>query len=315
MSKFKPGLGRGLDALINPNPNRDEEKPIAVKAEEISKDDGKSYDVLAMIPTADIEPNPYQPRTGFDPKPLEELKKSILENGLIQPITVRRLENKFQLISGERRLRACKDIGYREIPAYIIKVETKEAMLALALIENIQREKLNAIEIAEAYKRLIEECSLSQEEVADKVGKDRTTVTNSLRLLKLPKEIQDSLIKNEISAGHARALINLPADSIKIDLLHKIIKNDLSVRKVEAIVKKYIAGPQQKSSQHKGDGRSSLDDISQNDIENKLRGIFGTKVMCKQKKDGSGEILIEYYSHDELERLFDLFSLIEKSNY
>lgn len=315
MSKFKPGLGRGLDALINPNPNRDADKPISVKADEISKDDGKSYDVLAMIPVGDIDANPYQPRTDFDPKPLDELKKSILENGLIQPITVRRLENKFQLISGERRLRACKDIGYKEIPAYIIKVESKEAMLALALIENIQREKLNAIEIAEAYKRLIEECNLSQEEVADKVGKDRTTVTNSIRLLKLPKEVQESLVKNEISAGHARALINLPSDSIKIDLLHKIVKDNLSVRKVEAIVKKYISGPEQKKLPQKGNGRSSLDTISQSDIENKLRGIFGTKVLCKQKKDGSGEIQIEFYSNDELERLFDLFSIIEKSGY
>ena len=120
MSKFKPGLGRGLDALINPNPNRDEDKPISVKADEISKDDGKSVDVLAMIPVGNIDANPYQPRTDFDPKPLEELKKSILKNGLIQPITVRRFENRYQLISGERRLRACRDIGYKEIPAYII---------------------------------------------------------------------------------------------------------------------------------------------------------------------------------------------------
>lgn len=315
MSKFKPGLGRGLDALINPNPDRDEERPIAVKADAISRDDGRSYDILAMIPVGDIAPNPFQPRSDFDPKALDELKKSILENGLIQPITVRRFENKYQLISGERRLRACKDIGYKEIPGYIIKVENKEAMLALALIENIQREKLNAIEIAEAYKRLIEECNLSQEEVADKVGKDRTTVTNSIRLLKLPKDIQESLVKNEISAGHARALINLPSDSIKIDMLHKIIKDNLSVRKVEAIVKKYLAGPQPKSSHQKDNNKSTLDIISQNDVENKLRGIFGTKVMCKQKKDGSGEIQIEFYSNDELERLFDLFSLIEKSNY
>lgn len=316
MSKIKPGLGRGLDALINPNPNREEDKPISVKADQISKDDGKSVDILAMIPVGDIEPNPYQPRIDFDQKPLDELKKSILENGLIQPITVRRLDNKFQLISGERRLRACKDIGYKEIPAYIIMVESKEAMLALALIENIQREKLNAIEVAEAYKRLIDECSLSQEEVADKVGKDRTTVTNSIRLLKLPKEVQESLVKNEISAGHARALINLPSDSIKIDLLRKIVKDSLSVRKVEAIVKKYIAGPSAaKISSSKNNGRSSLDAISQSDIENKLRGIFGTKVLCKQKKDGSGEIQIEFYSNDELERLFELFSIIEKSGY
>ena len=315
MTKFRPGLGRGLDALINPNPNKDEEKPISVKAESITKDDGKSFDILAMIPIGEVNPNPFQPRTEFDPKPLEELKKSILENGLIQPITVRRIEGKYQLISGERRLRACKDIGYKEIPAYMIKVDNKEAMLALALIENIQREELNAIEIAVAYKRLIDECNLSQEEVADKVGKDRTTVTNSIRLLKLPKEVQESLVKNEISAGHARALINLPSDNIKIELLHKIIKESLSVRKVEAIVKKYTSDSATIKIPKRENGKSNLESISQNDIENKLRGIFGTKVTCKQKKDGAGEIQIEFYSNDELERLFDLFSIIEKSGY
>ena len=210
MSKFKPGLGRGLEALINPNPNKEEDQPISIKSDQILKDDGKSFDILAMIPVGDIEPNPFQPRTDFDPKPLDELKKSILQNGLIQPITVRRTEEtKYQLISGERRLRACKDIGYKEIPAYIIKVETKESMLALSLIENIQREHLNPIEIAHAYKRLIEECNLSQEEVAEKVGKDRTTITNSIRLLKLPELIQESLIKNDLFIYQKSDFLNL----------------------------------------------------------------------------------------------------------
>jgi ParB family chromosome partitioning protein len=139
MTKLKPGLGRGLDALINPKAREDSESPLAVSSQEIKKDDGKSVDVLAKIPSQDIVPNPYQPRIEFEPDKLEELKRSILENGLIQPITVRRLNGKYELISGERRLRACKDIGFKEIPAYIIQVETKEAMLALSLIENIQR--------------------------------------------------------------------------------------------------------------------------------------------------------------------------------
>ena len=315
MSKIKPGLGRGLDALINPQSRQDLEKPIAVSTNNISKDDGKTFDVLVKIPVNNIVPNPYQPRTEFEPHALDELKKSILQNGLIQPITVRRNDqNAYELISGERRLRACKDIGYKEIPAYIIDVKTKEAMVALALIENIQRENLNAIEIAVAYKRLLEECNLSHEEIAIKVGKDRTTITNSLRLLKLPKEVQDSLVSNEISAGHARALINLPYEQQQRDILKLIIKNSLSVRKVEALVKELITGKDKKTTSKGSSEIITKKSASLADVENKLRMLFGTKVQCKQKNDGSGEISIEFYSNEELERLFELFDLIE-TNY
>lgn len=313
MSKIKPGLGRGLDALINPQAKQEVEKQVTVRSNNISKDDGKSFDILVKIPVNNIIPNPYQPRTEFEPNALDELKKSILQNGLIQPITVRRKnEITYELISGERRLRACKDIGFKEIPAYIIDVQTKEAMVALALIENIQREKLNAIEVAKAYKRLLEECNLSQEEIAEKVGKDRSTITNSLRLLKLPEEVQVSLVKDEISAGHARALINLPSEKYQKELLNLIIKNSLSVRKVEALVKDYISGNGKQVPVKKGNSNiSSTKSASLADLENKLRMIFGTKVICKQKVDGSGEISIEFYSNDELERLFELFDLIE----
>ena len=211
MTKIKPGLGRGLDALINRNLKDDSENRESVPSKDITHDDGSSNNRLFKISVKNIRPNPYQPRTEFDPVALNELKMSILENGLIQPITVRRAENdQYELISGERRLRACIDIGYKEIPAYIIKVDTKEAMLALSLIENIQREKLNPIEIANAYQRLMTECNLSQDEIAKRVGKDRTTITNTIRLLKLPGLVQQSLVENKISAGHARALINLP---------------------------------------------------------------------------------------------------------
>lgn len=313
MTKLKPGLGRGLDALINPKAREDSESPIAVSSQEIKKDDGKSVDVLAKIPSQDIVPNPYQPRTEFEPEKLDELKKSILENGLIQPITVRRLNGKYELISGERRLRACKDIGFKEIPAYIIQVETKEAMLALSLIENIQREELNAIEVAQAYKRLMDECNLSQEEIAEKVGKDRTTITNSIRLLKLPEIVQKSLVNDEITAGHARALINLPSVELQIATLNEIKKKGLSVRKVEAIVKKFLSGKKDKKPKDTLSIKT-VEMLSQSDLENKLRGIFGTKVLCKQKKDGSGEIVIEFYSNDELERLFELFEIVGKYN-
>lgn len=315
MTKLKPGLGRGLDALINPQIRDNEDGPITISSTDIKNDDGKSYNVLAKIPLQLIDPNPFQPRVAFDPKTLDELKKSILENGLIQPVTVRRgRENRYELISGERRLRACKDIGLRDIPGYIIKVDTKEAMLALSLIENIQRERLNPIEVALAYKRLLNECNLSQEEIAEKVGKDRTTITNSIRLLKLPQELQNSLVENVISAGHARALINLPDKSIQLKMMAKIKKEGLSVRKVEKMVQDYLK--QGSGAIKRNKGKTSLTDasiVSQMDLEDKLRQIFGTKVMCKQKKDGSGEIVIEYYSNDELERLFELFTIIGKT--
>lgn len=314
MNKIKPGLGRGLDALINPSTQEDLSKPVDLKNTNLESDDGKSEDILVQIPTANIVPNPYQPRVEFDPKTLDELKHSILQNGLIQPITVRRgKDDKYELISGERRLRACIDIGYLSIPAYIIRVESKEAMLALALIENIQREKLNAIEIAHAYKKLIDECHLSQEQVSEKVGKDRSTITNSLRLLKLPIEIQQSLIKDEISAGHARALINIIDENTQLRFLHKIKKENLSVRKVENLVRKLNEENSNKQKQ-----KSEYNDpemISQRDVENKLRTVFGTKVTCRQKKDGAGQITIDFYSNDELERLFELFEIIERSHH
>ncbi len=312
MGKIKTGLGRGLDALINPHGLKDDTS--STDYSELKKDDGTQFDILAKIPVGLISPNPFQPRTSFDPEAFEELKKSILSNGLIQPITVRRSKEKnYELVSGERRLKACKDIGYRDIPAYIIKVDSNEAMLALALIENIQREKLNPIEIGLAYKRLMEECFLTQEQIADKVGKDRSTIANSIRLLKLPKEIQDSLVKDEISSGHARAIINLPNSTLQLEVLHKIKENNLSVRKVEQLVKKLLSEPAANKRSVSFTPKTKVQITSINDIEDKLRKTFGTKVSCKQKQDGTGEIIIEFYSNDELERLFELFEIIDKS--
>lgn len=311
MSKMKPGLGRGLDALMNPQRFNQEEEPVDYS--KLSKDDGEQIDVLAKIPVTNVTPNPYQPRTHFEPEAFEELKKSILSNGLIQPITVRRKSpTQYELISGERRLKACSEIGMREIPAYIIKVDTEEAMLALALIENIQREKLNPIEIGFAYKRLMEECHLTQEQIAEKVGKDRTTVANTIRLLKLPREIQDSLIKEEITAGHARALINIASPELQLEALRKIKSGNLSVRKVESLARKLSNSTDLKKRTY-----TLMPQVSNSsemrDIEDKLQKIFGTKVVCRKKVDGTGEIVIEFYSTDELERLFDLFEVINKN--
>jgi ParB family transcriptional regulator, chromosome partitioning protein len=314
MNKTKqPVLGRGLDALMNPR-NYPHDSSESQSYDDLKKDDGMQYDILVKIPVENISPNPFQPRVNFDPVTLEELQKSILENGLIQPITVRRVENnRYELISGERRLKACIAIGYREIPAYIIKVDSEESMLAMALIENIQREKLNPVEIGMAYKRLMDECHLTQEQIADKVGKDRTTVANSIRLLKLPKEILDSLISEKITSGHARALINIPSEAMQLDALKKIHDNGLSVRKVEQLVKKFLSEGKSPKRSVSFSLKSTQVSASINDVEDKLRKIFGTKVLCRQKQNGTGEIVIEFYSNDELERLFELFEIINKT--
>jgi ParB family chromosome partitioning protein len=308
---MKSSLGRGLDALINPNRINEKEEQKSPDYSNVKFDDGKQVDVLAKIAIDFISPNPFQPRINFDPITLEELKKSIIANGLIQPITVRRITgNQYQLVSGERRLRAYSDIGYKEIPAYIIKVDSDEIMLALALIENIQRETLNPIEVSKAYKRLMDDCHLTQEQIADRVGKDRTTIANSIRLLKLPEKIQNCLVDESVTAGHARALINLPGEDLQLYALKRILEDNLSVRKVESLVKKLIVDgiPRKKSFtiQPKKTQNSNL-----NDLEDKLRKIFGTKVQCKQNKNGGGEIIIEYFSNDELERLFELFEIID----
>ncbi|MCK9279676.1 MAG: ParB/RepB/Spo0J family partition protein [Melioribacteraceae bacterium] len=308
---MKQGLGRGLEALIIPQ-GKDINQPLTVGRTNMKIDDGSTNDILVKISVEHIVPNEFQPRTEFNQDALNELKKSILENGLIQPITVRRVNNHYELVSGERRLRACKDIGYKDIPAYIIKVDTKEAMLALSLIENIQREELNPIEIANAYRRLMDECSLTQEEIAEKVGKDRSTITNSIRLLKLPADVQTALIKEEISSGHARALINLPTANIQLQFLDKIKKENLSVRKVEQLVREFLVTKSKKFL--KADSRNTPANSPLRSFEERLQLIMGTKVFCKQKKDGKGEVVIEFYSDDEFERLLELFEIIGENN-
>ena len=311
MSKSKTGLGRGLDALFNlKNLNMDLDS--APDYSKVKIDDGNGVDQLAKIPVGRVSPNPFQPRISFDLDAMEELKKSILQNGLIQPVTVRRLDGNYQLISGERRLKACIDIVYKDIPAYIIKVDSDETMLALALIENIQRESLNAIETANAYKRLMDECRLTQEQIADKVGKNRTTIANSIRLLKLPEEVQQSIIKDEISAGHARAIINLPSAKLQLLALRKILKEGLSVRKVEQLAKK-LSLNNIKSNKKISVRIPSTTSTNLNDIEDRLRKVFGTKVMCRRKKDGTGQFIIEFYSNDEFERIFELFEIINQT--
>lgn len=299
----KSVLGRGLSALIPKAPT----KEVSVRHDELGSDTG-GVGIIARIPIEQIRPNPFQPRTEFDPEALAELTRSIVEKGVIQPVTVRRVEGGYQLVTGERRLRAAQNAGLPEIPAYIIAVDSDEEMLELALIENIQRETLNPIEIAHAYKRLIDECHLTQEEVADKVGKDRTTVTNFIRLLKLPLEIQVGLRKNQLSMGHARALINIPTESMQLRLYQKIVDSGMSVRKVELLAKSAGKAPE-RAGRKAGTREVSA---SVQSLEEKLRQTLGTKVSVREKDQGRGEIVIEYYSLDDLDRLLDLFASLEK---
>jgi ParB family chromosome partitioning protein len=280
----KKALGRGLRALI-PDVPVEEEAPAQG---------------IQFVDVAKISPNPFQPREKFDPTALAELRQSIAEKGLVQPITVRRHGAGYQLISGERRLRAVRDLEIRQIPAYILDVETDEEMLELAIIENIHREDLNAIDIANGYKRLIDECKLTQEEVAVKVGKDRTSVANFLRLLKLPRRIQESVQSNEVSFGHARALLSLSSSEEQLAMWKKIVAGSLSVRKVEEMVR----GPEKgKSAPVKP--AATTPNYYLDELENRLRTRLATKVGVKSKNKG-GAIEIEYYSSDDLERIIAL---------
>jgi ParB family chromosome partitioning protein len=295
----KSVLGRGLNALI-PKNSRIE---VNVRDGSIGRDTGE-MGIIASIDIAKIQPNPFQPRTDFDQESLTELTRSIQEKGIIQPITVRRFGGGYQLISGERRLRAVQAARLRKIPAYIIAVANDEEMLELALIENIQREYLNPMEIANAYQRLIDECHINQEDIAKRVGKDRSTVTNFIRLLKLPGKIQEGLRKEKISMGHARALITLPNERMQLRLYERTVDNGLSVRKVEDIVRA-AQQPKKKSGTHK---ESTGTQTGIQNLEAQLRQALGTKVKVRTKGQGRGEIIVEYYSLDDFDRLMDLFT-------
>ncbi len=299
MKASKTVLGKGLGALIRES----------TSSEEVQKNPEfnlESSEVISKIPIERIEPNPYQPRIEFEPEAMNELMNSIKEKGMIQPITVRRIEDgRFQLISGERRLRAATKCGLEIVPAYIIQVETKEEMIELSLIENIQRETLNPIEIGLGFQRLIEECKLTQEEIAKKTSKDRSTVANFIRLLKLPDVIQQSLIKNEISTGHARALINIDDTESQIKLWKKILEEKASVRVIEKLAK-------QKKQKKKNTLNLYKLEPNLEEVITKLRQYFGTKVNIKQRSDGGGEITIQFFNKDELERILDILN--EKNN-
>lgn len=288
--KKKVGLGRGLGALLE-NANTDITTSVV----------GTAAGNVAMIPISSIEANPFQPRTEFEQTALEELSESIRVHGVIQPITVRKMGyDRYQLISGERRTRASLLGGLTEIPAFI-RVANDQDMLEMALIENIQRSDLNAIEVAMSYKRLLEECNLKQEELGDRVGKDRTTVNNYLRLLKLPEPIQRGIQLGKVSMGHARAMINMDDAVVQMELYEQIIRDELSVRDVESLVKARKQGQPIGHTVNGTDWDPEIDRITAAFYE-KLR----TAVHLKGSGKGKGKIIISYKNREDLERILGL---------
>ncbi|NOZ45638.1 MAG: ParB/RepB/Spo0J family partition protein [Chlorobi bacterium] len=281
----KQALGRGLDALISTP-----ELPRSVDNES-----------LIDIEIRFIEVNPFQPRTNFDEETLNELAASIKELGIIQPITIRKIrENKYQLITGERRLRASKIAGLKTIPAYIRTIED-QSLLEMALVENIQREDLDAIEIAISYQRLIEECKLTQESLSERVGKKRSTVSNYLRLLKLPAEIQLGIRSNQIQIGHAKSLISIEDENAQLKLFYRIINQDLSVRKAEELVRELKSKKEKKNN----DNKNLPGEYDQ--LRNQLSKYFNTKIQFNINNNGKGKIVIPFKSDDELEHIIGIF--------
>jgi ParB family chromosome partitioning protein len=301
-TKKRTGLGKGLGALLGDSGNAASSSNEAQVLPVFGQVSG-----IKTIPLSSIETNPFQPRTHFDKEALNELAESIRVQGIIQPVTVRQLsENRYQLISGERRFQASAIAGLDEIPAYIRKANDQQ-MLEMAIIENIQRENLNALEIAFSYQRLMAECNLKQEELGDRVGKKRATVNNYLRLLKLPPEIQAGIRDGLVSMGHARALINVPFIENQLALFHKIIREQWSVRQVEDAVRKIAEGGEQEPSPvktEKGPESSAIDALRQ-----RLTTHFGTRVQLKSGAGEKGEIRIPFLSHDDLNRILDLLKL------
>lgn len=290
MAVNKRGLGKGLDTMIPP-----------VKNEKKSEKGDPAKEPETLVNITKVEPNREQPRKNFDEDALLELSESIKQYGLLQPILVQDRKDYYEIIAGERRWRAAKLAGLKQVPV-IIKNLTDQEIVEISLIENIQRENLNPIEEAQAYKRLLNEFHLKQDEVAERVSKSRTAVTNSMRLLKLSDDVQRMVIDEMITTGHARALLGVEDPAEQYNLAQRIFDEKLSVREVEKIVKNM--GKPAKPKKEKVVDKSMQ--VIYDDISEKLKTQLGTKVNIVPKEDGSGKIEIEFYSHDELDRILDL---------
>ncbi|SHN30457.1 chromosome partitioning protein, ParB family [Cyclobacterium lianum] len=296
-NKKRGALGKGLGALLQDSPQKTER--------------GENHPIAGIfeVPLDQIQVNPFQPRTHFDKTALEELAESITVQGIIQPITVRKLaDDEYQLISGERRYQASKMAGLEKIPAYV-RLANDQQMLEMALIENIQRENLNALEIAHSYQRLLSECDLKQEQLGDRVGKNRTTVNNYLRLLKLPPDIQAGIRDQKISMGHARALINIEDVDKQLAIFKRMLNEELSVRKVEALVKD-LSESKEKKDPVSGTNTDPVRKYEINKLQQKLASHFGTKVSLKADNKDKGEIKIPFHSTSDLNRILEILELI-----
>lgn len=312
----KQALGRGLSALLESaaGPAKEQTKEQAAErqaaqdiavAEAVASATAEIGNVagpISLIRIAQIEANPFQPRQEFEKEAMKELAQSIRELGLIQPITVRKISaQKYQIISGERRFRAAQMAGLTEVPVYT-RTANDQAMLEMALVENIQRENLNAIEVAISYKRLMEECSLTTEKLAERVGKDRTTVTNYVRLLKLPPEIQIGIIEKKISMGHARALINTEPESKQLRIYKLILEKDLSVRRVEELAKEDDAPRLFRSDR-------VILPLEFQKMQADLRLKYGKKAKLVRSEHGLGKVEIPFATDDDLQRIVDMLEI------
>ena len=303
MAVKRNGLGKGLDSLI---PNKNEKKPkTSAKIDDREK---KEEEVLKsgeiMVKINQVEPNRDQPRKDFDEDALVELADSIKQFGILQPLIVQKKKDYYEIIAGERRWRAAKIAGVKEVPV-IVKEFTDQEIVEISLIENIQRENLNPIEEAMAYKRLLEEFNLKQDEIAERVSKSRTAVTNSMRLLKLSPRVQQMIVDDMISTGHARALLAIDDEEQQYILANKIFDEKLSVRETEKLVKA-LKNPKKEIKKPKLEHTFVYDNI-----EEQMKNIIGTKVSVNPKANGKGRIEIEYYSEEELERIYDLIMTIQ----
>jgi len=295
----KSGLGKGLDSLI---PMQNKKKAADSNQNVLVEKVIKKEEIMLSI--SDIEPNRDQPRKSFDEDSLLELSESIKQFGVIQPLIVQKRDDYYEIIAGERRWRAAKLAGIKELPV-IVKEYTDQEIVEISLIENIQREDLNPIEEALAYKKLLTEFHLKQDEVAERVSKSRTAVTNSIRLLKLDERVQQMVVDDMISTGHARALLTLEDKELQYNIASRIFDEKLSVRETEKLMKTIQKA---KTEKKKTEIENSF---IYKDIEEKIKGILGTKVYVNHKNNNKGKIEIEYYSNEELERLLDLFASIK----
>ena len=326
MAVKKKGLGRGLDALFPEKPAEKKPVPKPITKEVNPKQEAES--VKTTVPASDkkemtadaptevkktemlvkiskVEPNRTQPRKQFDEDALVELSESIKQFGILQPLLVSDKGDYYEIIAGERRWRAAKLAGLKEVPV-IIKEFNDQQVVEISLIENIQREDLNPIEEAMAYKRLINEFKLKQDSIAERVSKSRTAVTNSLRLLKLDERVQQMLIDEMISAGHARAILAIPDKDKQASVAMKVFDEKLSVRETEKLVKHIVEPPKKKAEKQV----NTAEDAIYESLEEKMKGIVGTRFFIHRKKNNKGKIEIEYYSRDELERIIELFESI-----